>query len=302
MRKGKRFNPAWIRKAIADGRGTGTRESYTPWHQIRRADPGSRGRSHLIQWKFARNHHLLSDQELVPFAFATMLPNVVDAREQFPLSRDEHRPEAAGYHVSLLNRVAPGTRSIASDLEIRHPIVRALGDKENWVLSTDLLLTLMSPAQLPTLLAISVKSSEDAKERRKRELLLIEKTYWEEQGGEWLLFVPSDHCQAIRRTIIQALPWAIAWPPQPEARLEESAALAPSLERLTLQGALTLIIDHLGVSLAEAQQVFWQSVWAGRIPLCLDRFNFHQDPIHLFDQPSFWAQNPIFSRRSSWTA
>lgn len=77
MRKGLRFTPARLEKWRDAGRGTGTGADYQPWHQVTRSDPGSRGRSHLINWRFGRLHHLLSDQEMVAFAFASMLPNLV---------------------------------------------------------------------------------------------------------------------------------------------------------------------------------------------------------------------------------
>lgn len=82
MRKGQHFTPKRLRKWIEEGRGTGSGEAYQPWHQVTRADPGSRGRSHLINSKQGRLHHFLSDLEFIAFSFATMLPGVVDIQER----------------------------------------------------------------------------------------------------------------------------------------------------------------------------------------------------------------------------
>ena len=300
MRKGKRFTPAWIRSAIADGRGQGTGNDYVPWHQIRRADPGSRGRSHLQQWLLDRLHHLLSDQELAAFLFATMGEKPMDLREQFPLARDVHEIELASYCAAEAGRMAPGTRALAVELGIRHPIVRHEGDKEDWVMTTDLLITNQSQGTGPSLLAVSVKTEEDTKVPRKRDLLLIERSYWQAQDAEWLLYVPTDHNALTLRTVLEAVPWALHRPCQAAHRIEACAQLAATLDGLPLRRAFDVLTRHLGIDLVEAQRVFWQSVWTGRTPLRLDRFDLQLDPIELLDDSSFWAQNPIVSRRSSW--
>ena len=116
MRKGLRFTPARLEKWCDAGRGTGTGADYQPWHQVTRSDPGSRGRSHLINWRFGRLHHLLSDQEMVAFAFASMLPNLVDLREQYPLAHEVGEPEIAAYQSSSSVLAAEGTLQISEDL------------------------------------------------------------------------------------------------------------------------------------------------------------------------------------------
>lgn len=124
MRKGQRFTPARLVRWHNTGRGTGTGADYQPWHQVTRDDPSSRGRSHLLNWRFGRLHHLLSDLELVAFGFASMLPGVTDLREQFPLACNEHQCELADYQGSHSGRLSPGTLEIAEDLGHRHPAVR----------------------------------------------------------------------------------------------------------------------------------------------------------------------------------
>jgi hypothetical protein len=153
MRKGQRFTPARLFRWHNNGRGTGTGADYQPWHQVTRDDPSSRGRSHLINWRFGRLHHLLSDLELVAFGFASMLPSVMDLREQFPLAHDEHLQELATYQVGGLEQCAPGTLQIAHDLGHRHPLVRKNEAEQPWVMTTDLVLTLRNQIGRTELLA-----------------------------------------------------------------------------------------------------------------------------------------------------
>lgn len=187
MRKGQRFTPARLVRWLDHGRGTGRGADYQPWHQVTRDDPGSRGRSHLINWRFGRLHHLLSDQELVAFGFASMLPGVVDLREQFPLAHDEHPPELAAYQVDRHGLTMPGTLQIAEDLGHKHPWVRKGEDDEPWVMTTDLLLTLFNRMGRSELLAISVKHADELSDKRTLELLRIEREYWRRQDVYWLL-------------------------------------------------------------------------------------------------------------------
>jgi hypothetical protein len=141
MRKGRRFTPARLERWRRNGRGTGTGSNYIPWHQVTRDDPSSRGRSHTVPWRFKRLHHLLSDQELIAFGFATMLPDVHDLREQFPLAHDDHQQEITAYTTAPLGSAA-GTATIANELGCKHPLVYGNGECAPWILSTDLLLTL----------------------------------------------------------------------------------------------------------------------------------------------------------------
>lgn len=90
----------------------------------------------MINGHFDRLHHLLSDRELVAFGFATMLPALNDLREQYPLPReDRSSDDQFGLWPGCANW-EEGTLSIASALDIKHPVVRKQADVEPWVMTS----------------------------------------------------------------------------------------------------------------------------------------------------------------------
>ena len=190
MRTTKRFTPNLLDRFRALGRGTGTYDDYIPWHRLSRGDPASQGRSHLPMWR-GRQRELLSDQELGGFHFTIMLPTLVDVREQFPLSLESNRHELADYDVRARAGYFPGTKEIAESLATKHPRVNGNGRSAPWVMTTDLLLCLRRPDRQLELLAIAIKSDKDANRKRSKELLLLEKAYWQARGVTWLLITPS---------------------------------------------------------------------------------------------------------------
>ncbi len=301
MRKGRQFTPARLTKWRDQGRGTGTGADYQPWHQITRDDPGSRGRSHILNWTFGRLHHLLSDQELVAFGFATMVPDLVDLREQFPLSPDPHSPDVADYRVGLVHLEAPGTLDVARELGFKHPVVRRNGARQDWVMTTDLVLTIESPKREVGLLAVSVKHHDELGRSRTRELLAIERAYWREQGVHWLLLTPELYEASAGLLVRVAMHWAAGHAQANPRVLRACAALGSRLEGRPLGAALELIAASLCIDLAAAQRVFWQSVWAGLLPLCMSWNLRPASPITLVAPESFWSQNPITAGRSAWT-
>lgn len=300
MRKGKRFTPARLERWRHLGRGTGTGSSYEPWHQVTRDDPGSRGRSHLVPWRFGRLHHLLSDLELVAFGFASMLPGLQDIREQFPLATEEHQAEIRDYRAGAA-RAAPGTLTIATDLGYRHPLTRATGESCPWVMSTDLVITRTVGRTELGLLAISVKHDDDLDRTRTKQLLRIEREYWVRQQQPWLLLTPSLHHPLVATAVRYGLPWALQASKLDGRRLLASATAIPALRGRSMRTAIRLICEALDIDPAEAQSVFWQSVWKGELPLDLSRPIRPEQPLEFLSQEAFWLQNPIVSGRSAWT-
>src|SRR5687768_17430801 len=96
MRTTKRFTPKVIARFDRQARGQGTYESYAPWHQVTRGDPASSGRSHLLNWR-GRLRHYLSDGELGAHLFASMLPDLDDCLEQYPLTTEDAPHALAAY-------------------------------------------------------------------------------------------------------------------------------------------------------------------------------------------------------------
>lgn len=299
MRKGKRFTPARLRAWEQSGRGTGFGSSYLPWHQVTRGDPGSRGRSHLINWRLGRLHHLLSDHELLIMGFAAMVSGVADIREQFPLSLQPHPQELSLVKGEEFGRIAPGTLELADTLGIRHPRLGAVKNEDWWVMSTDLLLTIRRD-NWPQLLAVSIKYDNDLAKARTRELLQLEREYWLSQGVPWLLITPSTYSFEVGLTVRHALPWALAPVAVPGPDLQRVTELSSRLHGATLGRAFLSISEVFKCSRSDAQFLFWGAVWAGVLPVDL---SMRMDPnamVRIISHSEFWALNPVASRRSAW--
>lgn len=298
MKKGKRFTPARLNAWKQGGRGTGFGCSYLPWHQVTRGDPGSRGRSYLINWQLGRLHHLLSDHELLIMGFSAMVPGVIDIREQFPLSLSPHPQELSLVKREEFGRIAPGTLEVADTLGIRHPRLGAVKNEDWWVMSTDLLLTI-GQDNTTQLVAVSIKCDNDLKSVRTRELLLLEREYWCCQGVPWLLITPSTYCTEVGLTVRHALPWALVPDPCSSSILLRVADLSARLHGATLGHALFLISTALKCSRSDAQFLLWGAVWAVVLPIDL---TMRMDPnatIRIIPPSDFWSMNPVASRRSA---
>lgn len=299
MRKGKRFTPALLEKWQREGRGTGLQQQYQPWHQVTRSDPGSRGRSHLINWRFGRLHHLLSDQELVAFCFAAMLSDLYDLREQYALPLYGDIAELSIVDGRSRDMVQ-GTLALAASLDIKHPVVRKDGMAGPWVMSTDLLLTLRKPSGGFELLAVSVKEAEELSNTRKVELLRIERAYWEQQGVKWLLLTPDLFSKHVAINLRYSMPWAVDAEPLSGGRLEQVSEVYRRLAVATLEDAVSAVARRLSLAAHDAQRAFWQSAWSGRIALDLGSALRSSSWLHTISPETFWLQNPIASRRTAW--
>lgn len=303
MRKGQSFTPARLERWRLSGRGTGIGADYQPWHQVTRDDPGSRGRSHLLRWRFGRLHHLLSDLERLGFIFASMLPYLVDLREQFPLAHEIHEVEVAAYRADKIGQVAPGTLEIAKDVGVRHPMTRRYGVQTPvpWVMTTDLLLTLSGGRAGAELFAVSLKYPADLEERRARELLQIERAYWAVQGVPWILVTPSQYDGLVERSLLNGLPFIVGEAAVASHLIEGCAALKDQICGRPATHVQSFMVDRLGVHWSEASRVFWQAVWSGRLPVNLSRRSWIEGLIEVISPPRFWEQNPLAVRRSEWS-
>ena len=297
MRTTKRFTPTVLARFLKEGRGQGTGEDYIPWHRVSRSDPSSRGRSHLQMWN-GRQAELLSDGEHVELFFATMLPSLVDALEQYPLSLDPSPHELASFYVTAPAGVFPGTKTLALQLGYRYPTISADGKTADWVPTTDLLLVLKTPESSLKLVAVSIKPSPDLT-KSQRKSLSLEKAYWDARGVEWLLITPAQFNREVALTLRRSAPWALG-----DKTTEEDKTLATAIAcrfiGRSLIHVLETICSHLDGDLDNAQRVFWQAVWRGMIPLDLRRGWRPHLPIVLLPTSMFWSLNPIASGRSAW--
>lgn len=298
MRKTKRFTAQVISRFAREGRGSGSNESYIPWHRVSRGDPSSRGRSHLVNWR-GRLRELLSDGELAIQHFATMLPNVLDCREQFPLDLNMEVPSSPYERpVPFRSQSHRGTVQIAADLGLKHPQLRSKGTSDPWVMTTDFLMDFASEKGEPTQLAIAFKPLGWKQEKRTVELLRIEREYWLERGVEWLLITPEQYNRPVSIFLRRVACWALDDRVDPPV-LNVATSLALQAPALSVTQLLWEITTHTG-SLELSQRALWQSVWFGLLPVKLAMGWRPHLPLRHLSQPDFWQQNPIHARRSAW--
>ena len=239
----------------------------------------------------------MSDNEWVELLFAVMLPNLVDLREQFPLSVEGGVHELTQYRVDAPLGTFPGTRELAERLKIKHPKVTGNGESDDWVPTTDLILTLRSSVGALELLAISLKP-EGALTKRKIKLLELEKAYWDARDIDWLLITPKQFDERVGLTLRCSMPWALG-----EKTLDSDKEIAATLASDVYGCSLTFLLKRLSNyfgDMEHAQRAFWQGVWCGKIPMDLRRDWRPHHPIALLSSEDFWSLNPIASRRSAW--
>lgn len=297
MRTTKLFTPDLLDRFRKEGRGQGTYIRYRPWHCVGRGDPSSDGRSHLMTWG-GRQRNLLSDDEWVASLFTPLTPGSDDLREQFPLSLETGSHELGAYDVRLGKPGLPGTLEIARQLGFRHPRVNGNGRSAPWVITTDLLFTLVDESGGRKLLAVACKPKAELDDRTKN-LLAIEQAYWMARGVEWLLITPGQYEEAVELTLRCSFQWWQGEPVSDEAKLA-ATALARELEGFPLSYVLDRIDAALGQGFEYAQGAFWQSVWTRALPLDLRRGWRPHLPVELLSPSDFLAFNPIASRRTAW--
>ena len=297
MRTTKRFTPDLLDRFRKEGRGLGAYIRYRPWHGVSRGDPASLGRSHLMTWG-GRQRNLLSDDEWVASLFTPLTPGSDDLREQFPLSLETGCHELGAYDVRLGKPGLPGTLEIARQLGFRHPRVNGNGRSAPWVITTDLLFTLVDEFGTRKLLAVACKPMAALDERTKK-LLAIERAYWMARGVEWLLITPGQYEEAIELTLRNSFPWGLGEPIADDAK-RAAVDLALELEGFPLTFVLARIDEALGQGIEYAQGAFWQSVWSRELPLDLRRGWRPHLPVEFLSPSAFLAFNPIASRRTAW--
>lgn len=297
----KRFTPRVLERFRRQGRGLGTFQHYSAWHQVTRGDPSSQGRSHIVTCD-GRAHDFLSDLERNVALFGWMHPHFLDLREQFPLSLATASHELTAYVASPQWRRYPGTLEIAEELKIRHPRVYAKGEGAWWVMTTDILLALRFPGSSThyKLLAISCKPSSELISRRKRQLLELERTYWQYRGVQWLLITEKEFSAEVASTFIRTWHWGLVSKPS-HMHLAAAETIGAQLQGRPQHFILNELAHEVG-SMTDAQDAFWRAVWTARIPLALPLGWRPTEIIRLTDVSTFLSHNPIITGRSAWNS
>lgn len=241
------------RKLLQEGRGTGEGNQYLPFFQIERAGFQSHGRSHLVyNPSTQRQHHLLSDLELLNFIWAWSL-GLADCREQYPLqfhNFDPLFPHLAGK--------ARGTLQIAFDLGIKHPAIKK---DEPRVFTTDMLLTLCDGSQI----ALHVKYSKDQElaTPRARQLRKVEEIYWRERGVRFVVASEKPFTSALANQMMWAID-GMHWS-GPADRLQTLLLnLETTSPRSSLHERLRSCAAQQGLEQEEAVRGFKYAILTGR--------------------------------------
>jgi hypothetical protein len=148
-----------FRRYIREGRGQGVGASYKPWITVR--DFPSRGMvSRVKGQKTGRIYHLMSNYETALFYLLDWSDNVIDIREQYPLSD--------------LSKVI----EIAEAAQIKYPYDSRSGFP--YVITSDFYIETTSG-----IIVIAVKPTSELEKPRVREKLEIERRYWISQNIKW---------------------------------------------------------------------------------------------------------------------
>jgi len=301
MRKRKQFTPSLIRRLRDEGRGTGVHLDFTPLHRVRRSEPASSGTSAIVppRGQFSTGQQL-SLAEQIAYEFCSMVEHLDDLRLQVRLEIDRHLNCLHDYSQRDDEQTYPGTNDICHALGIRRPALRQGADVEDWIHSTDLVLTTKAPFEGRRLLAVSVKDDALCKlSKRKRQLLSVERDYWLSQGHNWLLITPETYCPRVGEAIMRSAGFVHGHEPLDDAHLERTADLVKRVER-SLIGHLYNLMDDFRCSMSQAQTLFWQAVWNSRILVDWRHTLWASNAVRLVSKHEFQAFNPVISGRSAW--
>lgn len=272
-KKGIRFSVEKQQRWRAQGRGMGAGAEYQPWHQVRRGDPASLGRSHLILIdEFSRQMHLLSDAERLALMCVWRLAGITQIREQYPLSQSYEWVKDEAPDNPLGGRLLPGTATVAALLNIRHPKVQSeKGAKSGlWQMTTDLLVDIYDSNMGPEKIAISVKR-ETRTTARTNEKIKIEKQYWKVRNARFYKYNFSNLCKAQIVSIQSMDSYVLPGPALPSQILDQTAEALAQEHPYKIKHALNCIAETLSTTdLLRCQCALWQAVWTGRYPVALD--------------------------------
>lgn len=298
MRTTKRFTTKVLARFLREQRGQGTHGDFKGWHRVTRGDPASRGRSHIMNWR-ERLRDLLSDGEMGAQLFISMLQDLFDCLEQFPLDAESSPHLLARYGFETGAAMYPGTVELATRLGIKHPMVHGDGETGLWRPSTDFVLVLHSPGSSSwTVLAVAYKPDGYDGSRRTKQLLKLEREYWVVRGVQWLLITPSEFEEAVVLTLRRTAPWALV-DETTESQRKTAASIVRSLPGRSITAVLQ-VLDPLVGSFELAQRALWQAIWFGELPVDLRRGWRPHWPLDFVSAERFAAFNPIASRRSAW--
>ena len=229
------ITPRTFERWRAEGRGAGEGRNYLPWFTVQ--DVSSTGHvSRILGWKTHRQHHLLSSLETSLFYVLEWAPAVIDIREQFPLP---------------LNT----TLQIAAQLGMAHP--RIPRSKDSWVMTTDIVVTLVENGR-QKLMARAIKPSSELARPRVVEKLELERAFWVSQGIDWGLVTEKEIDPMLVENIKYVHPWRRAEDVAvPAHRFDSAESLLLDFlsQPISLTEAASAVDDRLGFRPGESLQL-----------------------------------------------
>lgn len=169
------WNEMVYRRYIQEGRGQGTGANYKPWLTVR--DFPSLGVVSRVKGQTTgRVYHLMSTNETNMFYLLDWSDNVLDIREQYPLS-----------NLAEAIEIAEGAR-------IRYPYDNKSGFP--YVMTSDFYIETTHGAAV-----LSVKPASELDKPRVLEKLEIERRYWTVRDVKWELVTEREINQAKARNI-----------------------------------------------------------------------------------------------------
>ncbi len=205
------------------------------------------------------------------------------------------------YKILIPKALKESARTFLTDKG--YELVELQGTDEDvlWTSSTDLVLVLVTASGHKELLAVSVKAEPVQKlSDRAKQLLLLEKTYWQMRGITWLLITPEEFDPAIKKTLMRTAAWGLA-PPVNKHKLEIARKVAMAM----LLHPYSDIVNHLSQLFGGqefqllAQEALWQAIWFGLLPIDLRRGWRPSLPLKYISSSEFLAQNPLAARRTA---
>lgn len=170
MKRGRIWTWEKMGKWINEGRGLGEGSEYLPWITVN--DFPSNGIvSRELGVKTKRMHHFLSRLEYNYFLLLDYSKYVIDIREQYPLLDLELAME------------------IAKEKKIKYPTDNRSGTP--YVMSTDFIITIKEK-NCETIIARTVKSSNELEKKRVQEKFEIERCYWKRKNIDWGIITELD--------------------------------------------------------------------------------------------------------------
>lgn len=177
----RRIDARSVEKRMKEGRGEGDGGDYNPWLHIQ--DVPSLGTVTRIKgWKTGRVHHLLSRLELAYFYLLEWDLDVVDIREQYPLTPLED------------------VMALADDYGIRYPVDPRT--RHPIIMTEDFLVSVRRGSRIIEL-PRAIKYVKDLGSKRTSDKLSIHRAYWETRGMTHHVVTE----EAVPRIKVQNIQW-----------------------------------------------------------------------------------------------